>query len=98
MDVLPVDKSIWSCHYGHMVFNSSLAVVKSVLKPQLLHYLRLVEKRKSHVIVMDRGRPVAKIIPYVQSARDAVKKLHRSVIRYDDPLEPVGMEDWDLLK
>jgi prevent-host-death family protein len=72
-------------------------VSKSDLKPKLLEYLRLVEIQKRELIVTDRGRPVAKIIPFSKLPAQTLEELAGSVVRYDDPLDPVGEGDWDLL-
>jgi prevent-host-death family protein len=73
-----------------------ISVSKSALKPKLLSYLRKVERQKVSVTVTDRGRPVAKIIPLQGRKKNPFEGLKGSVLRYDDPLEPVGIEDWEL--
>ncbi|MBN2374537.1 type II toxin-antitoxin system prevent-host-death family antitoxin [bacterium] len=74
-------------------------ISKSKLKPCLLEYFRKVEKTGKELIITDHGKPVLKIVPYSQDpSDDALKLLRNSVIRYDDPTEPVGIEDWESLK
>lgn len=75
----------------------SLTLSKSELKPKLLGYLRQLETHKEPIVVTDHGKPVAKIIPYTEDAEDILRELAHSVLHYEDPFEPVGLEDWDLL-
>jgi hypothetical protein len=51
----------------------------------------------TELIVTDRGRPVLKIVPYRGDAREASRSLKGSVLKYDDPTAPVGVEDWESL-
>ena len=72
-------------------------VSKSKFKPKALAYFRMVEKTGQSLIVTDRGIPVLKIIPYANDPEDVLKTLRNSVIRYEGPTEPVGLEDWEAL-
>lgn len=76
-------------------------VSKSKFKPRALKYFRQVEATRQGLIITDRGKPVLRITPY-QPALDAQaagpKRLRGAVVRYDDPFEPVGLEDWEALK
>lgn len=74
----------------------AVAISKSALKPKLLDYLRRVERNKESIIVTDRGRPVAQILPFTESKQDQMGALKGSILHYVDPLEPVGLEDWEL--
>lgn len=73
-------------------------VSKSQLKPRVLEVLRTVEKLRQEVVVTDRGRPVARIVPYEAPVGDPLEGLRGTVLRYDDPTEPVGGTDWEALK
>lgn len=73
-------------------------VSKTQLKSQLLEYLREMEKSKKPFIVTHLGKPVAKVSPYKEDPEDILKSLKGSVISYEDPTEPVGLEDWEILK
>ena len=75
-------------------------VSKSQFKPKSLEYFRLIEESGQPLIITDRGRPVLKVIPYSETADsvDPLSILRNSVLRYDDPLEPVAPEDWKALK
>jgi prevent-host-death family protein len=74
------------------------SVSKSRLKARALEYFREVEKTGSELVVTDRGKPVLKIVPYREPGTQALRALRGSVLRYDDPTEPVGVEDWESLK
>ena len=73
-------------------------VSKSKLKAKALEYFRQVQKTKRPIVITEHGRPVLKIVPYSEDPRGALKTLRHSVIEYRNPLEPVGLEDWDLLR
>ncbi|MBW2430829.1 MAG: type II toxin-antitoxin system Phd/YefM family antitoxin [Deltaproteobacteria bacterium] len=73
-------------------------VSKSQFKPRALQYFREVEKTGKELIISDRGKPVLKIVPYTENTEEALKALRNTVIRFEDPTEPVGLEDWEALK
>jgi prevent-host-death family protein len=73
-------------------------VSKSKLKAKALEYFRQVEKTGSEILVTDRGRPVLKIVPYREKTEEARRALKGSVLKYDDPTAPVGVEDWESLR
>ena len=73
-------------------------VSKATFKPKALEYFRLVEDTGIELIITDRGRPVARVTPYILRERAAAKVLRKSVLRYEDPMEPVAVEDWEARK
>ena len=73
-------------------------VSKAGFKPKALEYFRLVEETGIELVITDRGRPVAKITPYIPQEAAAIKALRRSVLRYENPTEPVAVEDWEVRK
>jgi len=73
-------------------------VSKSKFKPRALAYFREVERTTKTLIITDRGKPVLKIIPYSEEPLEALKVLKASVAKYEDPTEPVGLDDWESLK
>lgn len=76
----------------------TMIISKSELKPKLLNYLRKIENDHVKITITDRGRPVAQIIPYKEeSEKDPLTYFRGSVLKYEDPFEPVGLEDWELL-
>jgi len=74
------------------------AISKSAFKAKALEYFREVESSGKELIITDHGKPVLKVVPYSHDPAEALKSLRGSVIRYDDPLEPVGLEDWEALR
>ncbi len=76
----------------------AIKVSKSKFKPRALEYFRRVQETGEEIIITDRGVEVLKIIPYVKSPEEALKVLRDSVIKYESPLEPVGIDDWESLK
>ena len=73
-------------------------VSKSSFKARALEYFRQIERTGKELVITDRGKPVLKISPYSRDPAAALEALRGSVLRYDDPLEPVGLEDWEALK
>lgn len=74
-------------------------VSKSKFKPKALEYFRQVERTHQELIITDHGKPVLKIVPYTEEdPAAALKVLRNTIIKYDDPLEPVGEEDWEVLR
>jgi len=73
-------------------------VSKSRFKPKTLEYFRQIEKTGEEVIITDHGRPVLKITPYSPKPEAALKILRNTVIKYENPTEPVGSEDWESLQ
>ena len=73
-------------------------VTKSRFKPHALQYFREVERTGKALIITDRGKPVLKIVPYSYDPSGPLKILKNSVIKYENPTEPVGLNNWDALK
>ena len=65
------------------------SVSKSEFKPKALEYFRHIEKTGKHLIITDRGKPVLKITPYSQDHTESLKLLKNSVVKYEEPLDPV---------
>lgn len=72
----------------------SKTVSKSQFKPKVLEYLRQVEQSGEAIIITDRGRPVARVEPY-SSGEEVLELLRGVVLNYEDPTEPVAVEDWE---
>ena len=73
-------------------------ISKSQFKPRALQYFREIEKTGKELVISDRGKPVLKIVPYVENPEETLKALRNTVIKYKDPTEPVGLEDREALK
>ena len=80
-----------------MTMGTLKPISKSEFKAKALEYLRRVEATGEELVVTDRGRPVIRILPVSRTAPDARARLRGAVLKYDDPTEPVAVEDWELL-
>ncbi|HET98176.1 MAG TPA: type II toxin-antitoxin system Phd/YefM family antitoxin [Desulfurivibrio alkaliphilus] len=73
-------------------------VSKSQFKPRALHYFRKVQEDGQELIITDHNKPVLKITPYRERPEIVLRELRNTVRRYELPTEPVGEEDWEVLK
>jgi len=73
-------------------------ISKSKFKPHALKFFREVEKTGREIIITDRGKPVLKVVPYYEEPSMILRSLRDTVVRFDDPFEPVGMSDWKAMK
>lgn len=71
-----------------------MVISKSKFKARALEYFREVERTGRELVITDHGRPVVKIVRYREDPSAALGELKESVVRYDAPLEPVGV-DWE---
>ena len=74
------------------------SVSKSRFKARALQYFREVERSRKPITITDRGKPVLKVVPYAESPENALRELRHTVVKYEDPVEPLDLEDWDVLK
>ena len=73
-------------------------ISKAEFKARALEIMRQVQESGQPVVVTDRGHPVVQVAPYY-GERDALRaSFAGSVLRYDDPTEPVGADDWEALR
>ena len=73
-------------------------ISKSTFKPQALKYFRQIESLGEEIIITDHAKPVIKIIPYRQEPHVILEELRNSVLQYDNPLDPIGEDEWEVLK
>lgn len=73
-------------------------VSKSKFKAKALEFFRHVETSGEPIIVTDHGQAKLEIRRYMDPEGDPRKILRGTVMRYEDPFEPVGVKDWDALK
>jgi prevent-host-death family protein len=76
----------------------SKTVSKSQFKPHSLEYFRRIEQTGEELVITDHGRPVLKVVPYVDDPEACFKGLRNTVLRYDEPCEPVEDGAWEALK
>jgi antitoxin (DNA-binding transcriptional repressor) of toxin-antitoxin stability system len=74
-----------------------MRVSKSEFKARALELFRQVEASGETLVITDHGQPRLEVRPYVEHKDDPRQVLRGSVLRYDDPLAPVGADDWDAL-
>ena len=72
-------------------------VSKSQFKPRALQYVREVQEKGVELIITDHGKPVIKIIPYSKNPQEVLDRLQNTVLKYENPTEPVGLEEWEVL-
>jgi len=79
--------AIWPWLYGYMK-----SIAAGQFKDRCLKMLDEVEANKTSVVITKRGRPVAKLVPYVRSS--AAASLAGSVVR--ETGDPYGTgESWE---
>ncbi len=76
----------------------SQTVSKSRFKAHALELFREVERTGGEIIITDRGRPVVKVVPFAAEPARLLSELRESVVRYDDPEEPVAPDAWEALE
>lgn len=75
-------------------------ISKSAFKARALEYFRRVQQSGEPLIITDRGKPVLRLVPYdAEPDPDTVLASMRGTLeRYVDPLEPIGLADWETLR
>jgi len=73
-------------------------VSKSAFKAKALEYFRLIEASGESVIVTDHGKPALEVRPYRREDRHPLDILRGTVVRYENPTEPVAESDWELAR
>ncbi|MBN3753266.1 type II toxin-antitoxin system Phd/YefM family antitoxin [Paraburkholderia sp. Tr-20389] len=70
-------------------------VSKTEFKAKALEFFRQIEASGESVIVTDHGKPVLEVRPYRSVERSPLELLRGSVVRYDNPTDPVADGDWE---
>lgn len=68
-------------------------VSKSLFKAKALEFFRQVETSGEKLVITDHGQPTLEVRRYQPPARNPLDVLRGSVLRYDAPTEPIGVED-----
>jgi len=71
------------------------SVSKTEFKSKALEYFRQVESSGESVVVTDHGKPAIEVRMYRSSQRAPLDILRGSVIRYDNPTDPVADDEWE---
>lgn len=74
-----------------------MQVSKSQFKAKALEYFRQVETTGVALVVTDHGAPAVEVRPYVAEEHDPLSLLKHSVLHFDEPLQPVAADDWEVL-
>lgn len=72
-------------------------VSKSRFKAHALELFRQVEASGEPLVITDHGRPCLEVRPYRPQTDDPLERLRGSVLRFEDPFEPVAAGDWEVL-
>lgn len=67
---------------------------KTEFKARALELCRLVEGTGQPLVITDHGRPTLELRPCA-APQDALKILRGSVVRFDNPFDPVDQTDWN---
>lgn len=70
-------------------------VSKSEFKSRALEFFRQIEASGESLIVTDHGKPALEVRPYRSITRNPLDILRGSVVRYDNPTDPIGENDWE---
>jgi len=70
-------------------------VSKSEFKAKALEFFRQVEASGESLIVTDHGKPTLEVRPYRGLERNPLDVLRGSAMRYDNPTDPVAIDDWE---
>lgn len=72
-------------------------IPKATFKAHALEVLRRVETSGVSVVITDRGRPVARLVPFHGDDDTAVRESLKGTLRvYRDPTEPIDA-GWEAL-
>ena len=74
-----------------------IQISKSQFKPKALEYLRLVEEKGTSIIITHNKKPTVIVSP-IDNDEAILSDLGGSVLEYKEPLDPVGIDDWEALK
>jgi len=70
-------------------------VSKTEFKAKALEFFRQVVASGESVIITDHGKPTLEVRPYRSVQRSPLDVLRGSVVRYDNPTDPVAESDWE---
>lgn len=70
-------------------------ISKSEFKAKALEIFRLIESTGESVIVTDHGKPSLEVCPYRGTQRKALDILRGSLVRFENPTEPINAHDWE---
>jgi antitoxin (DNA-binding transcriptional repressor) of toxin-antitoxin stability system len=84
---------------GVFHMNTNQKISKGKFKAHALELFRKVQETGEPLIITDYGKSVLKLIPYDEKKESVtLESLRDTIIKYEDPLDPVGVEDWEAIK
>lgn len=72
-------------------------ISKSKFKARALEIFRRVEQTGQPVVITDHGSPKLVLRKVALSTMTPQQRLKGSVVRYDNPMDPVDDADWEVL-
>lgn len=69
-------------------------VSKSEFKAKALEFFRQVEASGQSLIITDHGRPTLEVRPYRNAEVTPLDILRGSLLRYDNPTDPIADDEW----
>jgi len=72
-------------------------VTKTTFKAHALEHFRQVLATKQPVVIMDKGKPVLKVVPYNDNKQDELKKFRGLLRKYVAPTKPVLDAEWETI-
>lgn len=73
-----------------------LKLSKSQFKPKALEVMRHVEQTGETVIITDHGKPTLEIKQYQSRDTDPFDRLKGSVVDFQQPIEPIDGDLWEV--
>ena len=73
-------------------------VSKSKFKAHALEYFRHVEATGEAIIVTESGRLTLEVRRHKSDQRPPLERLRASVVELTEPFEPLGEDDWEVLR
>lgn len=70
-------------------------ISKTDFKAHALEVLRDIERHGQPRIITDRGRPTLEIRRLRMKEKPVLEVLKGSVLKFEEPTDPVSQEDWD---
>lgn len=70
-------------------------VSKSEFKAKALEFFRQIEASGESLVVTDHGKPALEVRTYRSMERNPLDVLRGSVVRYENPTEPVAEGEWE---
>ena len=74
-----------------------MRISKTGFRNQAYAIFRRIETTGEPVVITDRGEPSLVVRKYARRKTDARTRLRGSVLRYDDPFDPVATFDSDVI-